>query len=94
MDNKEILDKLEEIRSATLIGCKDALTTKDATIITGLSIQYIYKLVQDRQIPHYRSKGGKIIYFKKSELNEWMLSTRVRTKKEIDAEATKRVSLH
>lgn len=94
MEDNNILEKLEEIKAVTLLGCKDALTVKDASMLTGLSIQYMYKLVQGREIPHYRSKGGKIIYFDKKELNQWMMSTKVRTKKEIDNEAVKRTVFH
>lgn len=94
MGNEDILRKLEEIKNITLIGCKNALTTEDACLLTGLSKQYIYKLVQARKIPHYRSKGGKIIYFLKKELNEWMLGIRIKTQKELDEESNKVVALH
>lgn len=93
MENSEILSKLEEIRAVTLIGCKDALTVQDASMLTGLSVQYMYKLVQHREIPHYRSKGGKIIYFDKKDLNAWMMSSKVSTRKELESKAVKRAVL-
>lgn len=91
--NDDILRKLEEIRQLALLGCKDVLNIKDAATITGMSAQYIYKMVEGREIPHYRSKGGKLIYFDKKELNEWMMSVKVKTRKELDTEATTRVAL-
>lgn len=93
MANDEILEKLEEIRTVTLLDKKDAYTVQDAQFLTGLSKKHIYRLVQERAIPHYRSEGGKLIYFHKEDLNNWMMHSRVESKENIEREAIKRTLL-
>lgn len=78
----ELFRKLEEIKAINLIAVKEALTMDDAVAITGLAKSYLYKLCQKSKIPHYKSRGGKYTYFRKSELNNWMLHTQIRTAEE------------
>ena len=97
--SEESLDKKFEelskkLTSITLIQQKEALDIEDAALLTGLSKAYLYKLCQSNSIPHYKSKGGKKIYFKKSELNEWMLGIKVKTKAELEQEARVAVLLN
>ena len=84
----QILKELERIKDITLLGVKTALTMEDAALFTGLSKKYLYILVSSKQIPHYKSGGGKMTYFDKSELTQWLLSRRIKTTDEIDQEAT------
>ena len=83
MSELELYRKLEEIKVINTIAVKEALSMDDAVILTGLSKSYLYKLCQNSQIPHYKSKGGKYTYFKKSELNDWMLYLQIKTIDEI-----------
>jgi len=82
----KILEKLQELTNLTLIGVKQALTMDDCVLFTGLSKNYIYKLVSLNTIPYYKGQGGKITYFNKEELTAWMLQHRVKTKDEIETE--------
>lgn len=84
---EEILRKLDEIKAITLLSQKDALTVDDVVYLTGLSKGYLYKLCQANKIPYYKSSGGKYIYFKKEEVNEWMLDSKVYSVKEIAEKA-------
>jgi len=45
----------------------------------------IYKLTMDRQLPHY--KMGKILYFRKEEIDNWINKGKVKTQQEINEEA-------
>ena len=83
----EVLKELQELKNLTLLGAKQALTMGDAALLTGLSKSHLYKLVCFRQIPYYKSNGGKLTYFDKDELNKWMLSRRAKTNEEVEAEA-------
>jgi len=83
----EVLKELQELKNLTLLGAKQALTMGDAALLTGLSKSHLYKLVCFRQIPYYKSNGGKLTYFDKDELNKWMLSRRAKTNDEIEADA-------
>jgi hypothetical protein len=44
-------------------------------------------LVCGKKIPYYKSDGGKLTYFDKSELEAWMLKHRVKTTEELEADA-------
>ncbi|MDV7187620.1 helix-turn-helix domain-containing protein [Lutibacter sp. TH_r2] len=46
---------------------------------------HIYKLTSNREIPFY--KNGKRLYFKKDEIDQWILENRVKTVKDIEQEA-------
>ncbi|KGO92815.1 hypothetical protein Q767_15340 [Flavobacterium enshiense DK69] len=45
----------------------------------------IYGLTATSKIPHY--KYGKKLYFKKSEIDDWILAKRIKTMDEIEQEA-------
>ena len=51
----------------------------------SLSKSSLYKSTSQREIPHF--KMGKRIYFKKSELDQWVTEIRVKTRKDIEREA-------
>lgn len=51
-----------------------------------LSVQTIYGLVHKMEIPN--SKRGKRLYFKRSEIDEWISQSRRKTRVEIEQEAT------
>lgn len=81
VNNKMSIDeRLERIEQLTLLSAKDALTMDDAAAYTGLSKSYLYRLVCKKQIPYYKSAGGKQTYFAKKELCDWLLAHRVSSK--------------
>ncbi|MDR1984046.1 MAG: helix-turn-helix domain-containing protein [Prevotellaceae bacterium] len=84
---KEVLSELKEIKQLTLLTAKKALTMSDAALLTGLSKSHIYKLVCSKKVPYYKSQGGKLTYFDKSESEAWQLMHRVATKEETEQAA-------
>ena len=89
-----IEERLDRIEQLTLLAAKDALNMDDAAAYTGLSKSYLYKLVSNRQIPCYKSGGGKHTYFAKKELCDWILKYRIRTIEELEQEAAAYVINH
>ena len=89
MEITQRLDRIENMLSFIteniLISQKEALTTKELSIWLGLSIIRIRNLVCAREIPFY--KQGRKLFFKKSEIEQWMLGTRVKTNAELESEA-------
>lgn len=81
-------DSLEN-HSTTLL--KDALTFNEASMLLDLSKSYLYKLTHSRQIPHYKPNGKKI-YFKRSDLENWLFRNRVSTADELEQQAEKLIS--
>ena len=86
---EERLTNLERINQ----GAKTILTLEEVAKYTNYSKSYIYKLTSRREIPCYKP-NGKQLYFKRTEIDEWLLSNRKMTNKEIESEvATKSVLL-
>ena len=84
---EERLTNLERINQ----GAKTILTLEEVAKYTNYSKSYIYKLTSRREIPCYKPKG-KQLYFKRTEIDEWLLTNRKMTNKEIESEvATKSV---
>ncbi len=75
-------ERLDRIERLSLIAAKPVLLVEEAAIFTGFSVQHLYRLTSAKQIPHY--KKDRKLYFKKSELEEWMLEHRVQTNEEIE----------
>lgn len=65
-------EQLSEIRTATLLGSKQIYTTSEACLFLGVKRSYLYELVRNQKIPYFKSRGGKLTYFKRTDLEEWM----------------------
>lgn len=66
---------------------KEVLTAREAAIYLGISPKYIYQLIARRKVPYYKSPAGRLCYFNKHELEQWMQSNRMSTLEEIDQKA-------
>jgi len=65
---------------------KEILNFNDACQFLDYSKSYLYKLTYSRQIEHYKPNGKKL-YFKKSDLEAWLLRNRIKTADEIERDA-------
>ena len=57
---------------------KNVIDIDECVYLTGLKKQTLYKYTSECIIPHYKPEGKKI-YFKRVEVEQWMLSNRVST---------------
>lgn len=62
------------------------LTSTEAAAYLGVTKSWLYKLTMRRLIPHYKPTG-KLIYFNREELEQWLQANRVATADEINAQA-------
>ena len=62
------------------------LDMKEAAQYLKISKQTLYGMTSKRVLAHY--KHGHRVYFKKSELDEWINQGKVKTQAEINAEAS------
>lgn len=85
MDNLIILERLDRIERL-LFTNKEVLTFEEACEYTGISRSYLYKLTASNNIPHSKP-NGKMIFFEKKKLNEWLLQNSIKSNDEIEAEA-------
>lgn len=91
MNQKELNFILSQF-SEKLIGVKEVLSFDEVASFTGLSKSYLYKLTSSGGIPHYKP-FGKLCYFNRKEVEEWLQQNRVSTKIEIENRASTYVSL-
>lgn len=86
---KEIHEELvraEETTHQQNTSGKEILSLKEAATYIGVSYSHLYKLTSKRKIPCYCPQG-KLLYFKRSELDEWLLRNRRDTQEEISQKA-------
>lgn len=62
-----------ELQKLQIVTQKQILTFKEATLYLGLSSSSLYKKTSARTINFFKPNNGKI-YFKKSDLDTWVLS--------------------
>lgn len=65
---------------------KKMLSIDDVSVLTGLSKSYLYKMTCSHQIPYYKP-NGKLMYFDKTEIEEWMRQNRIETTDEAEQKA-------
>lgn len=82
--------RLDRIERLTLIGAKDVLDIDEAAMMTGYTKAFLYRLTSSKKIPHY--KKCRKLYFKKKELEDWMLDSKVLSGDEINRQATTYIS--
>jgi|SRR3972149_4609526 len=72
-----ILKKLETIESLLINQNEKPLSFREAHEYLGISLSYLYKLTSQNKIPHFKP-NGKIIYFSKAELDQWIMRNPVK----------------
>jgi len=65
---------------------KEIYNFNEASAFLDYSKSYLYKLTHSRQIPHYKPNGKKL-YFKRSDLEAWLLRNRVSSQEELERRA-------
>jgi len=87
MQNDPILNNLSEIKSLlTNQNGKQVLSVKEACQFLGFSKSHLYKLTHKQRIPHYKP-SGKLLFFERNELQEWLLHNRITPQDEIEAQS-------
>ena len=92
MESIEIEKRLINIEKM-LQSQKNVLTFDEGAIFTGISKSHLYKLTSTGTIPHYKPRG-KMVYFDRVELENWLLQNRITPADEIEAKATSYVTLN
>ena len=80
------LDKIEKLLAAQALVLKDVFNFDEGCEYLDLSPSHMYKMTSTGAIPHYKPNGKKI-YFKRLELDQWLLRNRATTTEEIEAKA-------
>lgn len=85
MENLKILEQLDRIERLVR-GNKNVLNFEEASEYTGISRSYLYKLTAKGEIPFSKPRG-KMIFFSREKLDEWLLSNQSRSTSEVKDEA-------
>lgn len=85
MELIKILEQLDRIERIVKTG-KNVLTIEEAVEYTGISRSYLYKLTASGEIPFSKPRG-KMIYFSKEKLDNWLLNNPSKSKAQIEQEA-------
>lgn len=83
--NEMILHKLTQIERH-IFGLKPILNVEELSDYTGFKKSYIYKLVHSNLLP-YAKPNGKVLFFDRAKIDEWLLSNSSKSIDEIRAEA-------
>lgn len=81
------LKKVADMVTENTIFCtKEVLTSDEAAKYMGISKSYLYKLTMRQEIPYFRPMG-KMCYFNRIELEQWLQRNRIATSNEISQQA-------
>jgi excisionase family DNA binding protein len=89
MDQEILLQKLNDIQTMLQeqnLLRKDVLNLNEACAYLDISASHLYKLTSQKSIPHFCPQGKKL-YFKRSELDEWLQRNRQTSVDEIETMA-------
>jgi predicted DNA-binding transcriptional regulator AlpA len=95
-----ILEEMKQLREAVKLSIvlnKEVLTLNEASLITGYKESYLYKLnSQGVELPVYSTCGSGKLYFKRTELFEWMTKHKrnnfVNFQNQVDNYLTRKIS--
>lgn len=90
MENKDIiLEKLEKIEKH-IVGLKSIFNVEELMEYTGFKKSNIYKLVHTNEIP-YSKPNGKLLFFEREKIDEWLLRNTIKSNDEIKEETLKHI---
>ncbi len=76
---KDKFNQNENFLSKQALVEKEILSFKEALVYLDVSPSLLYKLTSQRTITYFKPNGGKI-YFKKTDLDSWMLQNENKSK--------------
>lgn len=80
------LDAIEKRIQQSLLLSKPILNFQEFCAFCGISESHGYKLTSNRKVPHFKP-GGKMVYFRRLEVEEWLLKNPVKTDEQLEKEA-------
>ena len=81
----DVINKLDILTNAVLSN-KSTLSLEECAAYINVSVSHLYKLTSTQQIPHYKPRG-KMVYFDRAEIDNWLRQNRVATASEIEQKA-------
>lgn len=85
---RTIMERLDRIERNTLLASKKMLTIEEASLYTGFTKRFIYKMTHDKMIPFYKP-NNKNVFLDKDDLDRWMMQNRTNSRDEAEQEAAR-----
>lgn len=82
----ELREVADLIIANTIFCTKAVLTSDEAARYLGITKSCLYKMTMSRALPFYKP-GGKLCYFDRAELENWLRSNRIATDEEMEHQA-------
>ena len=79
---QQTLAEIKEFIATQTLANKEVMNLSEAAIYAGISKSYLYKLTSGRALPFYRP-ATKLIFFKRQEIDAWLLKNREATTEEL-----------
>jgi excisionase family DNA binding protein len=95
-NNIEVIEKLKNIESMLQqqnLLQKNVLNLSEAHTYLDISASHMYKLTSQKLIPHFCPQGKKL-YFRREELDQWLLRNRHDSTDEIEIMAANYLLTH
>lgn len=86
MSNSTTLEERIQQLENSLYKAKEILSFEEACAFLNFSKSYLYKLTSSCAIPHYKP-SGKMVYFERKELENWLRQNPVKTREQIEMDA-------
>lgn len=80
------MQRLDRIERYAILGAKEVLTITEAALLLGMVPDTVRRMARKHEFPCYKP-NKKTVYFKKSELEGWMLKDREPSSTEVESKA-------
>lgn len=93
MTQDELKAVADMVAARLLLSSKEVLTLEEAAQYLGVSKSQMYQLTHTRAIPHSKPRG-KMCYFSRRALEDWMMDSPVATQTDINTAAMEYCMTH
>lgn len=83
--SKTLLDEIKNLLKNQNLQQKEIMSLEEAQEYLDVSKSYLYKLTSRGEITYFKP-NGKLIYFKKIDLDQWMLQNESKAMGELENE--------
>ncbi len=91
MKKDKITEELRALRLLIIQNAKPMLTTEEAAKYMGYESRTMREMAAKGDIPHYKDPNGRIIRFRRDDLDAWMGYVRIDSKEEMEAKVARRI---
>ena len=87
---RDITQELRELKLLLIKQVKERLTTEEAAQYMGCEPRTLREMASNGDIPYYKDPHGRILRFRRADLDAWMDYVRVPSKQEMEEELARR----